>query len=319
MRDVVQTVLGPVPIERLGRTLMHEHLQIAVPGWQFDWVEPPMRFSELVARCVDHVEALKDAGYASMVDPCPIDMGRDVELMREVASRTGFNIICATGFYHGEIGSSAHWKMRLWFDPDTRKRLTDLLVRELTEGIGETGIRPGVIKVATGRRVTFYEEAMLDVAAMASREAGVPITTHTEAIHGDVQLDRLCGPGGLAPRDIVVGHCCGSNDLEYLRGLIARGAYIGFDRFGMTDANSDVNRTASLAGLVGEGHGGNIVVSHDCVICFRGLENLRPMPEPGMLRFSNIIAPMLRAHGVTEEQIETLLQENPARFFSGSL
>ena len=52
MRDVVQTVLGPVPIERLGRTLMHEHLQIAVPGWQFDWVEPPMRFSELVARCV---------------------------------------------------------------------------------------------------------------------------------------------------------------------------------------------------------------------------------------------------------------------------
>jgi phosphotriesterase-related protein len=317
MQTMVETVLGPVPVERLGRTLMHEHLQIAAPGWQFDTLEPPMPFAELVRRCVDHVEELKAAGFASMVDPCPIDMGRDVELMCEVASRTGFNVICSTGFYHGEVGAAAHWRVRLMVDPDARRRFADLLIRELTEGIGETGIRPGVIKVATGRVVTAFEEAMLDAAAMASLATGAPVTTHTDAVHGELQVDSMAAHG-VDPARIVVGHCCGSNDFAYHSAILDRGAYIGFDRFGMEDVNSDEQRVASLARLLDAGRGDRIVISHDCVLCFRGLEDLRPPREPHMLRVSQLIEPMLRERGFGDGHVEQLLRDNPRRFFSGT-
>jgi len=315
MAAMVETVLGPVPAANLGRTLMHEHLQVEVPGSEFDILDPPMPFTDRVARCVDHVEELKDAGFSSMVDPCPIDMGRDVELMREVASRTGFNIICATGFYHGEIGASAHWKVLIRLDPDARRYIADLLIRELTEGIGDTGVRPGIIKVATGLAVTFFEEAMLDAAAIASAETGAPITTHTEAVHGGFQVDRMTQNGATAQR-IIVGHCCGSNDYDYHRLILDKGAYVGFDRFGMEEVNSDEERAASLTRLIEAGHGERIVVSHDCVLCFRGLERLRPPREPRMLRFSRIIVPMLRQRGLTDSQIDTLLRDNPLRFFA---
>jgi phosphotriesterase-related protein len=296
---------------------MHEHLQIAAPGFQFDTLRPSMPYSELIKRCVDHVEQLKAEGYASMVDPCPIDMGRDVELMRDVASRTSFNIICSTGFYHGEIGASSHWKVRFIADPDARQRIADLLIHELTEGIGDTGVKPGIIKVATGRNVTFYEEGMFDAAATASIATGTPITTHTEAVHGEWQVDRLTGLG-VPASTIIVGHCCGSKDYDYHRSILDRGAYIGFDRFGMEDANTDEQRVASLVHLLNSGAGDSIVVSHDCVLCFRGLENLRPPRDPGMLRFSRIIAPMLRERGVDEAQLERLVSGNPLRFFASS-
>lgn len=316
MNATVQTVLGPVCVDALGKTLMHEHLQVAVPGWTFDILEPPMPFSELVRRCVDHIERLKDEGFASMVDPCPIDLGRDVELMAEVSSRTGFNIICATGFYHSEIGASTHWKVRLSMTNDTPRRLADLMIREITEGVGETGVKPGIIKIATGQAITAFEEALMDAAAMASRETGTPITTHTEGIFGDLQVDRMAGQGAN-PAGMVISHCCGSNDLDYHRSILGRGAYIGFDRFGMDMVNSDENRVETLARLLAGNQGERIVVSHDCVLCFRGLEDLRPLREPGMLHFSRNITPMLHEHGVTDRQIDMLLCDNPRRFFAG--
>jgi phosphotriesterase-related protein len=317
-RVMVQTVTGPIAIEALGRTLMHEHLLVAAPGWEFDCVDPGPSFADMVARCVDRIEELKSAGYRSLVDPCPMDMGRDVELMREVAIRTGFNIICATGLYHGEIGAAGHWRHTMMYDPDCHRRLADVLISELTRGVGNSGILPGILKVATGRTVTAYEQMTLRATAIAAQATDTPITTHTEGMQGDVQLDELCGMGTSAER-IVIGHCCGSKDRNYLRALAARGAYLGFDRFGFEAANSDEQRVEALCELIRAGYGERIVVSHDCVLCYRGsVDRLAPRRAASLLDFERRIVPMLRERGLADDAIDRLTAANPRAFFAGA-
>lgn len=315
---MVQTVTGPAPVAALGRTLMHEHLLVAAPGWEFDLVDPGPTFREMVLRCVDRIEELKSAGYETLVDPCPMDMGRDVELMQEVASRTKFNIICATGLYHGEIGAAGHWRHSMLFDPDCDRRLADVFIKELVDGVARSGVRPGIIKAATGRIVTPYERMTLRAAALASQATGAPVTTHTEGVHGEVQLDVM-GGAGLPAAHVIVGHTCGSNDAAYHRGLLDRGAYVGFDRFGFAAANSDINRVVALARLIAEGYGNRIVVSHDCVLCYRGGIDRRAIQRPdALLDFERRIIPMLLDHGVAPQDIERLTLDNPRCFFGKS-
>src|SRR5439155_511579 len=196
--------------------------------------------------------------------------GRDVELMAEVAQATGVRIVCATGLYKEDQGAPAYFKFRAQFG-DGVKEMTDVFTRELTEGIGETGIRAGVIKVATSaHKITPYEEMVLRAAAHAHRETGMPITTHTdEGTMGVEQLDILTGEG-VAPHAIIVGHSDGSSDLHYHLSMLDRGAYLGFDRFGLELLHPDRERHAALIGLLGLDFERQIVLSHDTAWCWRG-------------------------------------------------
>src|SRR5207249_3984573 len=170
----VQTVTGPCAPSELGTTLMHEHLMIGWPGWEAEAPADRAARREHAKRCVDRMLELRDLGLATFLDPCPIDLGRDVELMAEVAQATGVRIVCATGLYKEDQGAPAYFKFRAQFG-DGVKEMTDVFIRELTEGVGETGIRAGVIKVATSaHKITPYEEIVLRAAARAHRETGRP-------------------------------------------------------------------------------------------------------------------------------------------------
>jgi len=317
----IQTVTGPITSAELGRTLMHEHLAIGYPGWEAATDEPFDR-AEAVRVCVDHVESLKDLGYSSMIDPCPNDLGRDIELMVAVAEATGFNIICASGLYKEHEGGHAHWAFRSRFE-DVGAVMADLFIAELTDGIGSTGVRPGIIKVGTGLDdLTSHEAAVFAAAASASSATGTPITTHTEdGTLGDRQQAVLTEAGVDAHR-IVIGHSCGSTDLDYHLRIANGGSYLGFDRFGIPSVSDD-ERAASLARLVSAGAGDRIVVSHDSVWCWKG--NPWPVALRGRIaeqfvptRFDTEIIPKLTELGVTDEAIHRLTHDNPRNYFEGA-
>ncbi len=317
----VQTVSGGCTPEDLGPTLMHEHLLIGWPGWEAYAAEEQGLRSERLALCVERMRELRELGVRTLLDPCPMDLGRDVELMAEVAERSGVRIICATGLYKEDLGAPAYFKFRSQFG-DAVAEMTDVFVRELTEGVGGTRIRAGVIKVATGaHRVTPYEDLVLRAAARAHRATGAPITTHTdEGTMGAEQLDILCGEG-VPPQAIVVGHSCGSSNLDYHLALLDRGAYLGFDRFGLEILHPDRARLAALAGLLAVGFERQIVLSHDSVWCWRGRAPVVPEStladwQPTHL-FRKII-PRLREAGVPQAKIDTMLVENPRRYFAGA-
>lgn len=321
----IQTVTGPVAVGDLGRTLMHEHLVIGYPGWEADTLRPGPRRADMLAVCRDRVGEMQAHGVATMIDPCPNDLGRDVELAAEVSARTGLRIVCATGLYKEDEGGAAYWKFRANFgaSPDS---IAEVFVKELTEGIGETGVRAGIIKVATGSpTISDYERMVLVAAAKASVETGAPITTHTDhGMLGDEQ-QRILTEAGVPPHRIVIGHSCGTDDHGYHMGIAQRGSYLGFDRFGIEVLQPDEKRIASLLAVLRAGAGRQVVISHDSVWCWRG------QPIPNTEAFAELLAvwtpshffehivPRLLEGGATREQIETLLVDNPRRFFAGEV
>src|SRR3990172_2835413 len=107
----INTVTGPADSSALGVTLVHEHLLIGWPGWQADESVGFPR-DVLLDRLSEELSGLKGYGVSTLVDPCPIDIGRDVPFMAEVSRRSGIRIVCATGLYHSRLGLPSYWQMR---------------------------------------------------------------------------------------------------------------------------------------------------------------------------------------------------------------
>ena len=317
MGERINTVSGPIGLDALGKTLMHEHLSIGLPGWESDTLVDARHRRGMVARCVDLVEELQDNGFSSLLDPCPNDIGRDIDLMGEVSGRTGFNILFAVGLYDEQMAGS-YWKIKAARDPDAERYIADMYVREIERGVGAAGCKPAIIKVATGTApFSHFESVALRAAATASAATDTPITTHTAGIDGEKQLALLTEHGVPAHR-IIIGHCCGSNDGHYHREICRLGSYIGFDRFGLSQFNSDDNRIASLASLLKAGFAQHVIVSHDCTFNLRGnlvgREDCPPVVRP--MHFSRNIAPSLVASGIESATIDAILTDNPRRYFS---
>jgi len=313
----INTVTGTTTAEQLGTTLMHEHLLIGWAGWELDCAAPKFERRAAFKNAVDRLKELKDLGLQSFVDPCPMDIGRDVNFMAEVAEASGVRIVCATGLYKEDLGNTAYFKQR------SVDEIAEVYASEITKGIGNTGIKAGIIKCATGKgQVTKYEENCLRAAARAHLRTGAPITTHTEdGTMGREQLDIFASEG-VDFRQVIIGHSCGSSDLRYHTDMLDRGCFLGFDRFGLDFLHPDKLRLAALIGLLGVGYEKQIVLSHDSVWCWLGrgldlppdtaklIENWKPTHV-----FRNIV-PALERAGVGEEKIRAMLVDNPRRYFS---
>jgi len=192
-------------------------------------------------------------------------------------------------------------------------------------GIGDTGIKAGIIKVATGQgQITPYEYEVLEAAAVAAVETGAPITTHTDQGTMGQEQQAFLVDRGVVPHKIIIGHSCGAADHNYHMDILSKGSYLGFDRFGLEILAPDEQRIQSLVALLQKQQEGQIVVSHDSVWCTRG----KPFPDDMLAlmdtdilfdptHFHRNIIPRLLEAGVTQRQIDTMLVDNPRRFFSG--
>ncbi|MGH7899442.1 MAG: phosphotriesterase family protein [Candidatus Binatia bacterium] len=319
MNDLVQTVLGPKKISELGKMLVHEHLVIGWPGWEGDSAFPFNR-KEAIKICCDQLDKLKALGVKTFVDPCPNDLGRDVEFMAECAQKTGMNVVCSTGFYKEDLGGSV-FRFRAGFG-DVGSEVLELYLKEIEEGIGSTGIKAGLIKCATGEgSIKPYEEMLLRSAARAQKKTGVPIITHTDhGSLGDKQLEIFFSEG-VKPDRIAIGHSDDRADLAYHAGILDRGAFLSFDRMGLELIFANKLRIASLIALLASGYEKQMLISHDSVQCWRG----RPLPShllPVLTDYEptfifRVVLPKLREVGFGDKTIETVLVDNPRRFFAG--
>jgi len=329
----VQTVTGPIEAEALGRTLVHEHIVITWSGEQYErrvaWTR-----ADIVARAVDKLAELRDAGFRTFVDPCPIELGRDPELYAEVSQKSGMQVVCTTGFYtaHEAWGLPFYWRAR---DPE---EIAEHYTAELRDGIvGTGGIRAGAIKAATGVEVTDAERRVLSGAALAQRETGVAIITHTEhSRHGDTQQDIFAEHDADLAR-VLIGHQDEQEDVAAIRALAERGTFVGIDRIGLEVIAADARRADHVAALVRDGFAGQVCLSQDhiCAITAPRPSFFVPpeMRAAMVARKSEIdwqttdrpftyittdFVPMLRERGVTEADVETIFTDNPRRLLAGA-
>lgn len=320
----VNTVLGSISPDKLGKTLMHEHITYSYPGWYGDITTGASDRDAIIKAGVKALEDAKEFGVKTVVDATANDTGRDPELLMEVSKKTGVNIICTTGFYTEAEGGSGYYKFRkIYFDAE--KEIYEMFLKEITEGIGRTGIKAGVIKLATSKGViSDYEKMFFRAAVKAQKKTGVPIITHTDSgTMGPEQAEFLMAEGA-DPKRVMIGHMSDNTDIRYHLRTLEKGVYIAFDRMGIQGWGglpSDVERYPIIIGLIGVGYAERIILSHDSIARWLG----KPLDVfaliPGFCAYPTHIfkdvIPELKKGGITDEQLNTILIDNPRRIFGG--
>lgn len=325
--STVNTATGAISPNDLGITLMHEHILYGYPGWEGDQTIAPLNREAIVNAGVETLTHLKNEyGLQSYVDATALDGGRIPEICKEVSEKSGVNIICSTGYYYEGEGSPTYWKFRGSLG-DISEELYELFMKEVTVGIRDTGIKAGAIKVGSSKDViTDYEKLMFQTAVRVQKETGVPIITHTQEGTMGPQQAALLIAAGADPKRVQIGHMSDNVDLDYQEATFKQGVYVAWDRMGLqglVGCPMDEQRYPAMIELIKKGYADRLMISHDFIITWLG----RPLnlPEaalplvanwhPSHL-FRNII-PALKEGGVTDEQIDTIIRDNPRRFFAG--
>ncbi|MGW1726696.1 phosphotriesterase family protein [Streptomyces sp. NPDC002306] len=315
----VQTVGGSVSVDDLGTVLMHEHVFVLSEEFRQSMPET-WDEQERVSDAVRRLKALAATGVRTIVDPTVIGLGRDVGRVALVNEQVDLNIVAATGIYTlGDVPNffKYHGPGTMLGGPEG---MTELFVRELTEGIAGTGIRAAFLKCAIEEELTPGVERVLRAVAQAHVRTGAPITVHTNAVArtGLVAQEILRGEGADLGA-VVIGHSGDTDDLDYLRRLIDNGSYVGMDRFGLDIMLPGDQRVATVAALAGEGLADRMVLSHDAschVDWFPAGVREQIAPNWHYTHLHDEVLPALRQAGVTEEQLTTMLVDNPRRYFS---
>ena len=263
----VETVTGPVELDDIGPTLMHEHVFVLNTEILQNYGEY-WETEERIADAVTKLTALYERGVRTIVDPTVIGLGRYLPWVQQVADQVDLNIVAATGLYtYDDVPFFFHHR-GVVFDNDDEPMVRHF-VRDITDGIADTGVKAGIIKCATDvKGPTPGVERVLRACARAHRETGVTITTHTDAgTYRGRDQQRIFAEEGVDPGRVVIGHCGDSTDTDYLRELMDSGSTIGMDRFGLDLLLPFEERVATVAALCDQGYADRMVLAHDAA-CF---------------------------------------------------
>jgi phosphotriesterase-related protein len=314
----VETVRGPVEVGELGTTLMHEHVflleQEALDNYGSAWGTPYWDEEERVADAIERLRAVREAGIATIVDPTVPGIGRSIPRIQRINEQVDLNILVASGVY-------AFLELTSFLAYRSDEQIAELFIREIREGINDTGVRAAFLKCAVEIHGIIGDvPRILAAIATASVETGAPVMVHTNSAErtGLAALEALTGHG-VEPSKIVIAHAGDSNDLDYLRAIADTGASLGLDRFNIPHFNPDEDRIETLLALLSEGYVERLHLSHDAACFYDFMYENPPFAneKPDYLWISNEVLPALRERGVTAEQIETIMVDNPRAFFGG--
>ncbi len=315
----VSSVLGPLDTQNMGFTLVHEHVLAASAGVMQAFPEYINR-AQVLDDAIAALSQAKAEGLGTFIDLSTVDLGRDIRLIAEASQRSGVHIIACTGIWR-DI-PRVFWGEH----PDTIARL---FIREIEQGIEGTGIRAGVIKVATHTEgVPPAGEIILRAAARAQKATGVPISTHTwaPARTGEEQV-RIFQEEGVDLNRVCIGHSNETQDLGYLTGLLDQGVWLGMDRYPGGHIPSSLTweqRTATFKQVMDAGHTDRVMLSHDASITLfnEGTPEFRAyrkgLNPDGICFIFRKVLPRLRQLGASDSDLYRITVENPRRFFEGA-
>jgi phosphotriesterase-related protein len=314
----VNTVLGPLDTSDLGFTLSHEHVGTNAAGLRHTYPE----FIDRAGVIEQSTAAMKEAyaeGVRTIVDVTTIDLGRDIEMIREVSRASGVQIIAATG---------NHLAVPRPFGEVSPDAIAPLYIREIEEGIEGSGIKAGVIKVASDRGgITAPQEVVLRAAARTHNHTGTPISTHTwSPDRVGAQQVRILKEEGVDLSRVYIGHSNDDTDVDYLLGLLNQGVWLGMDRYpGGRVAGTPKweQRTEMVKKLIDAGFSHRIMLSHDYSVpkarYGAAEQEARRRANPDGYNFiSRKVLPRLKESGVSQQVIQQITVENPRRFFEGN-
>jgi phosphotriesterase-related protein len=304
------TVRGPVPADQFGFTLTHEHVLIDLTNvfpanmlaFDFQLIDEDLAVEE-VGRFVGAAAAFTPEGRPGLVDvTTDARLGRRPDALRRVAEALDAHVVMACGRYREP-----------WFEPEFERistsALAELLVREIEVGVGDTGIRPGIIGELGADRdfVSPAEERVLRAAARAHARSGLPITLHARASR--VGLDQLAilGEEGMDLRRVVVGHSDTYPDPDYHEALARTGAWVQFDTIRGKVPIVVERRTAFVLEMRRRGFLDRLLLSQD--VC--ALSHLRAYGNTGYDYLPDGFTSHLREVGIADAELQQVFVHNP--------
>jgi phosphotriesterase-related protein len=343
MDPTVNTVSGPVPVDELGMTLVHEHLHV---DWTRHRGRPEgdgagLRDAPVDASiawllrddphaCVDNgrlddplaiaqeLNHFVEAGGRTVVECTPPGVGRDPGVLREISRMAGVTVVMGSGWYvHGAHDG--------WTAAASEEDLCEQLLAEFTDGVDGTGIKPGIIgEIGVSPQFTDAERRCLRAAARTQLQVGVPLLIHLPGWQRRAHevLDIVLDQEGVAPGAVVLCHMDPSGeDRAYQRAVADRGVWLEFDMIGMPfffpgegQSPAPEQTAAAVAGLVRDGYGEQLLLSHDMALKSMWTRN----GGNGLGYVPRLFLSRLRRHGVPAEVTDRLLTTNVRRLFAGA-
>lgn len=338
MAGKAQTVLGPVSVGELGITLPHEHLLIDFRvmyrepqgasgrglepvGLQnhydllYDWTR---NLDNL--RLLDEATAIEEAllfrreGGRTLVDATSVGLGRDPLALQRIARATGLHVIMGAGYYV----AAAHPPD---IDGKTEDDIAREIVRDVTEGVGDTGARAGLIgEIGCSWPWTANERKSVRAAAEAAKQTGAPLMIHPgrNPAAPEAHLEEVRRVGFDLGRVIMCHIDRTVSDPARLKAIAETGCYLEYDLFGSEvsyyplsdfEMPSDAERMRQILWLGEQGHAPQILISHD--ICYK--VRLARYGGHGFAHIPRRIVPRLRKKGLGEMEVQALIVGNPAR------
>ncbi|KRA24811.1 hypothetical protein ASD65_10545 [Microbacterium sp. Root61] len=301
----VMTVLGEVEPQQLGVTLTHDH--ILVDGWGLRQLYEAILDDEEIA--LAELIRFREAGGGTICDPTNNGLGRDPEALARLSRASGVQIVMGAGWYREVV-----------YPPlvatTSTAALAAMLVREITDGVGDSGVRPGFIgEIGTERgHITPAVERVFRAAGRAHAETGVPILTHTTH-WGELALDQLdlLAEEGVEPGAVIVSHLGDRKGVEHMLPIVDRGAWVNIDNLAFVQGYAPLEfRIDNITEMCRRGLADRVMLSND--IC-----ELGQLAAYGGVGYDNVITnvlPLLRERGVSEPDIHQMTVLNPARAFA---
>jgi phosphotriesterase-related protein len=340
----VQTVLGPIDPSQLGITLTHEHLLIDL-GCYFQapeeaserwFIDQPLTMSMLgtigkrwtynydiqqlldTKAAVDELMKYKLAGGNSVVDTTSIGIARDPLALARMSRQTGINVVMGASHYVPVSYPAG-------LEKETEQSIADRIIRDVTVGVGDTGIKAGIIgEVGNFWPTNETTRKVLRASAHAAMETGATVLIHP-GFHADALMHIMNDlmEAGMDGKRVIMGHLDSFRDLGLLREVADTGATLEYDRFGWEDTSwtfdnpdlatpSDVQRMERFEKLIEWGCGDRLVVAHD--VCFK--TDWAAYGGKGFAHILENLVPRMRKRGFTEKQINAILVDNPRRMLT---
>jgi phosphotriesterase-related protein len=317
--STVQTVQGPVEEDQLGVVLVHEHVRFRDEAVAVEWPDRYDAQAEMDA-ALEAVEAAKTRGVETIVDPTAMFGGRDVRFMKQVADRTGVQIVACTGIY-------SYDHLPHYFENRDVDVMAEHFVSDIERGVQGTDIKAAFLKCAADAPgVTEHVEKIHRAVARASVQTGASIMAHSmPAVGTGPRQVEIFEEEGVDLARVQIAHCGDSDDLDYIQGLIDKGVYVGLDRYGLEMYLPIDRRNATAAELLRRGHAEQLMISQDycATIDWFPAEAEAFFESQGAIRnwsmtlvFDEVV-PALREQGAMDDQsFNTVFVENPRRWLT---
>jgi phosphotriesterase-related protein len=326
--SAINTVRGPIDSADLGRTYMHEHVFVLSADVQQNY---PGEWGDEDARVQDAVQKLSELaaqGVRTIVDPTVVGLGRYIPRIQRIAEQLpDLNIVVATGCYtYGDVPFFFHHRgpaLNEALGAELPDPMVDMFVGDITDGIAGTGVKAGMLKCAIDHQgLTAGVERVMRAVAKAHAQTGVPVTVHTHpGSRTGLDVKRvLCDEEGVDPRRVVLGHSGDTTDADHLTELAEAGFILGMDRFGVNQDTTFEARADTVVEMCRRGFTDQMVLSQDasCYIDWIDPNVMAFLTQWNYLHIEKDVLPYLREHGVSDNQITTMLVDVPRRFFESA-